>query len=472
MKIIYSILVILIFSFSTIAQTAQNEEVDKLFSEWDRAGQPGGALAVIKDGRIIYSKGYGLADLEHDIPITASTNFYIGSVSKQFVTFCILLLEEEGKLNLDDKIQKYLPDFPEYEAPLTIRHFIHHTSGVRDFLTLMNLKGRSYLDNIDPDEVYELIKNQKELNFTPGDQYMYSNSCYFMLGMIVEKAAGKSLKEFAHENIFEPLGMSNTQFYDDNRDLIKNRAFSYSPREEGEGFENLIMRYDLVGSGGIYSNVEDLYLWDQNFYRNKLGKGSQKIIEKMHTEGLLNNGESTGYAFAIQNGTYRGLKTVSHGGALAGYRAQLMRFPEQNFSVILLANRSDANPNQKCYDVADIFLKDEFLPTTEKWEKEESGTRGNDPENAEKDKSEIDIDLDQYTGSYYSEELDVTYKISPADKFLNVKIPNDPPEPFEYSEPDIFVIYGASIRFFRSDDEIKGFELDLGRVKNLKFIKR
>ncbi len=274
------------------------------------------------------------------------------------MTFSILLLEEQGKLNLDDSIQKYLLDFPDYGSPQTIRHFIHHTSGVRDYLTLMYLKGRNYLGNFNVDEVYDLIKRQKELNFPPGEKHLYSNSCYFMLAMIVEKAAGESLKVYANKNIFQPLGMKSTLFYDDNTGLIKNRVFSYRKKKNEAGFDNLISRFDLVGSGGVYSNIEDLFLWDQNFYNNKLGKGGQDIIEKMHEEGLLNNGKSSGYAFALNNGTYKGLKTVSHGGSLAGYRTQLMRFPEEKFSVIILANRGDANPTRKAYQVADILLKD------------------------------------------------------------------------------------------------------------------
>ncbi|NKQ39551.1 MAG: beta-lactamase family protein [Methanosarcinales archaeon] len=364
MKKIYTLIFISFCTgFVAYGQLKESTAIDKIFTEWNKPNVPGGALGIIRDGKLIYSKGYGIADLEHNISITPTSVFYIGSVSKQFVTFSILLLEEQGKLNLDDKIQEFLPDFPEYKTPLTIRHFIHHTSGIRDFLTLMHLKGRDYLDHIENDEVYELIKSQNTLNFSPGEQYLYSNSCYFMLAMIVEKAAKKSLKDFAEEHIFSPLGMKNSLFYDDNTDLIKNRVFSYNKKEDG--FDNLIMRFDLVGSGGIYSTIEDMFLWDQNFYQNKLGKGGQQIIQKMHEEGVLNNGKSSGYAFALKNGTHKGLKTVSHGGSLAGYRAQLMRFPEQKFSIIILSNRSDASPTSKAYQVADIFLKNEFKQNQE-----------------------------------------------------------------------------------------------------------
>lgn len=467
-------LLLLIFSFTDCSQGQFKEKkaIDNLFSEWNNPDTPGSALGIIKNGELIYAKGYGSGDLEHDIKITPSSVFYIGSVSKQFVTFSVLLLEEQGKLNLDDRIQKYLPDFPEYDTPLTIRHFIHHTSGVRDFLTLMYLKGRNYLDNTDVDEVYALIKKQKDLNFMPGEKYLYSNSCYFMLAMIVEKAAGQSLKIFAHENIFQPLGMKNSLFYDDNTDLIKNKVFSYHKKSNGNGFNNLIMRFDLVGSGGVYSNIEDLFLWDQNFYNNKLGKGGQEIIDKMHEEGLLNNGESSGYAFALNNGNYKGLKTVSHGGSLAGYRAQLMRFPEEKFSVIILANRGDANPTGKSFQIADILLKDKLVE-----ESQNKKTHTNQP-NTTKTSEELDVDqfsklnLEDYTGNFYSEELDANYLLFLEGEKLKLQIANYDAQELTIHGIDTFTSTRNLVRFNRTNGKIKGFELDAGRVTNLKFVKR
>jgi len=553
----YLLLLILVsFSVLSLEPNKDIQAIDDLFKEWDKPDVPGAALGIIKDGKLIYSNGYGIGDLEHDIDLTPSSVFYIGSVSKQFVTFSVLLLEEQGKLDLDDPIQKYLPDFPDYGQPLTIRHFIHHTSGVRDYLTLMYLKGRNYLDNADVDEVYELIKNQKELNFTPGEKYLYSNSCYFMLAMIVEKAAGESLKIFADKNIFKPLGMKSSLFYDDNTDLIKNRVFSYNKKQDEEGFDNLISRFDLVGSGGVYTNIEDLYLWDQNFYNNKLGKGGQAIIEKMHEEGLLSNGESSGYAFALSNGTYKGLKTVSHGGSLAGYRSQLMRFPEEKFSVIVLANRGDADPTGKAFQIADILLKDKLKDETiqkventnkstttepleefslnqltgnyeirpgvvlevtlkngilhvlQSWNKSDyyiGKIKGNTYQipgdtsiqftfsdlkddvatvltvfqNGEdriwKRKDEIDVSnlkLEDYTGNFYSEELDASYLIYLDDEKLKLKIANYDPQELTLYDTDTFTTDGGLARFYRSNGMITGFELDAGRVTNLKFLKK
>ncbi len=464
-----------IFTFINVCLSGQIKEyaaVDSIFAEWNEPDVPGGALGIIKNGELIYAKGYGSGDLEHDLAIEPSSVFYTGSVSKQFVTFCILLLEEQGKLNLDDEIQRFLPDFPAYESPITIKHFIHHTSGVRDYFTLLHLMGRNYLDHIEDDEVYEIIKRQCALNFAPGEKYMYSNSCYFMLALIIEKAAGKSLKEFAAEHIFQPLGMDQTLFYDDHRDLIKKRVFSYVKSEDGDRFDNLIMRFDLVGSGGMYSTIEDLYLWDQNFYHNKLGKGGQGIIQKMHEEGILNNGEGCGYSFALDIGTYNGLRTVGHGGSLAGYRAQLLRFPDQHFSVVILANRSDANPAEKAFQVADIFLRDDYIRIDE--------MQGGEPEMAEEERgiaevgwNPTSIELEKYSGHYYSKELNTTYELFVEDHALKVKIGHQEPMSLSPRCEDQFAFEDEQLllRFRRDITHITGFDLDAGDIKNLTFTK-
>ncbi len=472
MKILFPAIISILFNICAFGQIEEKSAVDNIFAEWNEPDVPGCAIGIIKNGELIYAKGYGTGDLEHDIALGPSSVFYLGSVSKQFVTFSILLLEEQGKLDLDDEIQKFLPDFPVYESPLTIRHFIHHTSGVRDYLTLMYLMGRNYLDHIEDDEVYELIKRQSELNFSPGEKYLYSNSCYFMLAMIVEKAAGQSLKKFAHENIFKPLGMNNTMFYDDNTDLIKNRVFSYAKAADKDKFNNLIMRFDLVGSGGVYSNIEDLFKWDQNFYDNKLGKGGPEIIQKMQEEGLLNNGEGSGYAFALNIGTYNGLKTVSHGGSLAGYRSILLRFPEQQFSVVILANRSDANPSEKALQIADIFLQDDYIKNDEVEETKREVTNSIKEEvNIDMDKSSINSE--NYAGNYYSGELNTTYLLFLENKVLKVKIGNYEPMTLEMYGRDQLNVEdeGLLFQFKRDNGHITGFELDAGRVQNLKFTK-
>ncbi len=459
------LLVVFVFSSCEQNQFAEQDAIDAIFEEWDQPETPGGALGVIKDGKLIYTKGYGIADLEHDIPITPSSVFYTGSVSKHFVTFCVLLLEEQGKLNLDDKIQKYLPDFPEYDAPLTIRHFVHHTSGVRDNLTLMALRGENYMDHNEVNDVYELIKRQSVLNFAPGERYLYSNSCYFMLAMIIEKAAGESIREFARKNMFEPLGMNNTLFYDDITDLVKNRVFSYQRTDDG--FDNLVSRFDLVGSGGVYSTIEDMYLWDQNFDNNKLGKGGPEIMDKMQEDGLLNNGESSAYAFGLANGNYRGLRTVGHGGSLAGYRAHFVRFPDQNFSVVILSNRSDGRPGPKAYEVADIILKDEF--TEEKEENE--GNQGSQASSSSEQPELPEMNLNDFVGDYYCQDLDIIYQFTVEDDVLWFAIKNREAADMQITGIDQFRGGGIVFRFARQNGQVSGFEIDAGRVRNLAFTK-
>lgn len=453
----------------------QIDRIDKLFSAWEQDGSPGAALGIIKNGELIYGQGYGLADLEHDVPIDPATVFYMASVSKHFVTMCILLLEEQGKLDLDDKIQVHLPDFPEYESALTIRHFVHHTSGVRDNLTLWGLAGNNILDHIDETAIYEMIKRQKELNFAPGEKYLYSNSCYFMLAMIVQKVSGQSIKDFAEEHMFGPLGMTNTHFHDDVDHIIKNRAFSYRPSEDG--FSNIIMRFDLVGSGGLYSNIEDMVIWDRNFNDNQLGKGGPELIEKMRQEGLLNSGVSSGYAFGIINGSYRGLSTMEHGGALAGYRTYYLRFPDQQTSVVVLGNVSSFR-SSVARDVAAIVLEDVMedrptpIPSGEATQRANRGAsnRGQD-ENDDKPESQ---NLEEFVGSYYSEELGVSYEVFLEETTLKYRIKNRYQTPqllFPAAKDRVRSLGGITFRFTRDGDHVSGFRLDAGRVVNLEFVR-
>ncbi len=334
-------------------------KVDKLFTQWDKPDTPGCALAIIKDGKILYKRGYGMANLELDIPISSQTVFYIGSLSKQFVALCVAMLEKQGKLSFDEDIREYVPELPEYRIPITIRHLIYHTSGLRDYLTLLDIAGLEF-GFFHQQDVLDLISRQQELNFDPGEEYLYSNSGYFLLGIIVERVSGKTIREFAEKNIFKPLGMKNSRFQDDYRMIIKNRASGYFPAGKHE-YKNYLTTYDCVGAGGLYTSVEDLFLWDQNFYHCRVG--GKDLIERMHTRGKLNNGEILDYAWALKISSYKGLNMVQHGGALGGYRSALIRFPEQNFSVICLANLSSFNPVKLARQVADIYLAGQFKKT-------------------------------------------------------------------------------------------------------------
>ncbi|MBN1291454.1 MAG: beta-lactamase family protein [Candidatus Latescibacteria bacterium] len=444
-------------------------KIDAIFTEWDKPDSPGCTLAVVRDGEIIYKRGYGMADLEHNIPITTKSIFYLGSVSKQFVAACIALLEEQGKLSFADNIRKFVPEIPDYGDPITIRHLIYHTSGLRDYLELWTYAGRNYMDSMLENEVLALISRQKELNFPTGEQYMYCNSGYFLLALIVKRASGQSLRDYAETYIFKPLGMSSTHFHDDNTMIVKNRADGHFTDDDGS-FGLLTQRFALVGSGGLYSNVEDLYLWDQNFYLNKIGARRQKLIDTILTCGKLNNGEKLVYAFGNIVGEYRGLRTVSHGGALGGYRTHLLRFPEQNFSVIILCNLGDMQPGDLAEKVADFYLSGEMKPA------ETAIKNGGRKENTDSDggdHAEIIDDIHEYPGEYYSDELRVTYTIYIEDDHPFVSIGYNPGINLETVEKNTFKGDGISLLFDRNrNDEITGFTMNAGRVKNLKFIKK
>ncbi len=338
------------------AADATTDKVDKLFAAWDKTTTPGAALAVIKDGRIVYERGYGLAKLEDGLAMTPDKVFDIGSVSKQFTAACVALLVREGKIGLDDDIRKHLPEMPAYEKPVTVRHLIHHTSGLRDYNALLSLAGfRPESDAPTVEEAYEIVCRQKKLNYAPGEEYSYTNSGYFLLSQIVERVSGKSLNEFAQERIFGPLGMTRTLYQDDHTQIIKDRATGYG--WDAGRYVISMSNWDMTGDGNVYTTVRDLARWDQAFYSGALGKG---LTDTLQTTGVLNSGKRIEYAWGLVVREYKGLKVVEHGGAWVGFRAALVRFPEQRFSVAVLANLDTIDPTRLAFGVADIYLADQI----------------------------------------------------------------------------------------------------------------
>jgi CubicO group peptidase (beta-lactamase class C family) len=336
-----------------------HDQTDKVFAKWDSTVTPGCALSVMKDGQIIYKRGYGMADLDHDVTINSGTVFHVASVSKQFTAAAILLLAQEGKLSLDDDIHKYIKELPDFGTPITIRELIHHTSGLRDQWSLLGMAGWRYsLDLITDDDVMELMSHQKDLNFKPGEKHVYCNTGYTLLAQIVKRVSGQSFREFTTSRIFEPLGMKSTHFRDDHAEIVKHIAYGY---EEGKGenvFRLSVTNFDTVGATSLLTTVEDLARWDENFYHPIVG--GPGLVEQQLLRGKLNSGKELDYASGLAHGTYRGLATVDHGGADAGYRADLLRFPEQHFSVACLCNEAETNPGDLARKVADIFLADQL----------------------------------------------------------------------------------------------------------------
>ncbi len=336
-----------------------NPEVDKVFADLETTGSPGCALGVFRNGAVLYAKGYGLASVELNVPITPQTVFDIGSTSKQFTASSILLLEQEGKLSLNDDVRKYIPELPDYGHTITILNLLNHTSGLRDYLGLLSFAGVSGDSVTTDDDALALLIRQKHLNFTPGSKWEYSNSGYFLLAVIVKRVGGTSLREFALRNIFQPLGMAHTTFRDDHTMLIPQRALAYDPGEKGS-YKLDVSYYEQLGDGAVHTSVEDLGKWDENFYSGQVG--GRRLLEEIQEQGKLSNGKQLEYAKALFIGSYRGLRTVRHGGAWGGYRAELLRFPDQHFSVACLCNLSNANPERRAEQVAGIYLRDQMKP--------------------------------------------------------------------------------------------------------------
>ena len=295
-------------------------KVDALFAEWAKPDSPGCAIAVVRGGTVVYAKGYGMADLEHDIPITPQTVFYIGSVSKQFTAYAVAKLARQGKLSLDDEVRKHLPELHDFGRPITIRHLIHHTSGLRDYFELLTLAGTRESDLITQKDLLNVIWKQRELNFPPGERHLYSNSNYALLATIVERVSGVPFPDWMTRNVFTPLGMFRTQVCDDHQRIIKDRAWSYraDPTANGQ-FKTVVFPYSGYGAGGIFSTVEDLRAGSR--ICAKPGAEDEPAIRQMVEPGRLNSGRPINYAFALFVDEHRGFQRIGHTGSLAGYRA-------------------------------------------------------------------------------------------------------------------------------------------------------
>lgn len=440
-------------------------QIDALFSKWDSTHSAGCAVAVVHDGRVIYSRGYGMADLEHAVPITPRSVFSLASVSKQFTAAAVMLLVEQGKVRLDDDIRTYLPELPDYARGVQVKHLIHHTSGLRDYFQLRMLAGKSDADSLPSAEVLRLLARQRGLNFKPGERYGYSNTGYEFLAQIVDRASGKSLRAFAAENIFAPLEMDQTQFYDDRSLIVANRAIGHERRADGS-LGIFRSSFALVGSGGLLSTVEDLARWDRNFYDNVLGKGGPALIESLLATQPLNDGTPNEYAAGLAVRTYRGLPTVRHAGRSFGFRSEMVRFPQQRFGVIVLSNLYDVDPGALVNRISELFLAEQFTEA-------ESAAERNEPKQLPPPFVALtDSDLGSHVGRYYSPELDATYLIEVADGGLSIHPEAGAAQQYRPVSKETFVSTlheSIRARFTRSRGKVDGFSFDHGTIKGLRF---
>lgn len=349
----YALIIILAsISAATTAQTDTLRRIDELFTRWNNA-TPGGSVIVERNGKVIYHKAFGLADLEHNVPNTTATIFEAGSVSKQFTAASILLLAQEGKLSLDDDVRKYIPELPVYGRVITIRNLMYHTSGLKDWGSIGALAGwprttRVYTLAI----AVDIICKQKSLNFLPGDEYSYSNSGYTLMVAIVERVSGKSLAEFTRTRLFEPAGMKNTRWRDNFREILPGRAVAY--RRASGKYEQEMPFENVHGHGGLLTTTEDLIAWNHQLSNPTIG--GQALL-KMRTEvRKLTGGKENNYAAGLTLNRHNGFREINHTGATAGYRAVLSWYPEKKLAIAILSNEGSFNPGSFGSQIADIFL--------------------------------------------------------------------------------------------------------------------
>ncbi|WP_128543231.1 serine hydrolase [Larkinella soli] len=336
-------------------------KADALFAEWNKTGSPGAAVGVIHDGKLVYAKGFGEADLETGAPITPETIFHVASVSKQFTAYGIMLLAQQGKLSPDDDIRKYLPEVvPDFGKTITIRHLLHHTSGIRDQWNLLAMAGWQLDDVITKQHIFNLIRRQKELNFAPGSEFAYSNTGYTLLAEIVSRTGGKPFREWMQQNVFAPLGMDHTLFYDDHERIVKGRAYSFTrvPNPFMMQYKKSVLSYANAGATSLFTTVPDLAKWMTNFHKTTLGNPNTmgQLLEK----GRLTKGDTLSYAAGIFHGIHKGLAHYGHNGADAGFRSFLCYFPKEDYGFIVLSNSAEFNPVQKAYQLADLYLEKSF----------------------------------------------------------------------------------------------------------------
>ena len=330
--------------------------VDAVFKDYGRT-TPGCALGLYERGKVVYAKGYGMADLNLDVPITPQTVFDIGSTSKQFAAASVLLLANEGKIALTDDVRKYIPELRDYGTTITIDHMLRHTSGLRDYNGLLYMAGHYFEDVTTDEDALAVIVSQRALNFVPGSEFDYSNTGFFLLSVIVKRVTGQTLAAFAKARLFEPLGMPITHFRDDHAAILKDRATAYGPAGK-DAFAVDMSSWDQTGDGAVNTTVLELAKWDANFYDAKVG--GRALMDRLQERGTLTKGDTIDYARGLFVDRYRGLRRVHHGGAWAGYRAMLMRFPEQGIAVGLLCNVANANTQKRAEDVADVVLAKAF----------------------------------------------------------------------------------------------------------------
>jgi YD repeat-containing protein len=385
---------LLLFPAAASAQVRDlGASVDSIFARWNSTHSPGCGVGVAQNGRVLLTRGYGMANLETGTPITPATIFESGSVAKQFTATAVWLLAMEGRLRIDDPVRRYLPEFPEYERPITVRHLLTHTSGLRDWSNLVAAGGwprgeRAYTQA----DLLDVVYRQKALNYPVGEYYSYTNSGYAVAVALIERVSGKPFEQFTQERIFRPLGMNNTSWRTDFTTVVPGRAQAYS--RDGNEWHLDTPYENVVGPGGMLTTVGDWLIWNEALTKNTLRAGhGDSLSRRMH----LNSGREISYAFGLTVTQYRGIPEIGHSGSTGGYTTYLARYPDRgSLSIAVMCNFAQANPGAYMRQIADRVVTDFPRPSALDTTRVDSAA------------------LVRFAGVYRSARTNATFEITPA----------------------------------------------------------
>ena len=422
--------------YSHVSET----DMDSIFFSFDRPETPGCAVGVVCNGDLIFSKGYGVANLDYGIPIRPDSRFMIASISKQFAAAALMMMAQEGVLDLDEDLRTYIPELPEFEKPITARQIIHHTSGLRDIFNLLSLADVGLDNTTTNEDALVMLSRQQRLNFDPGSEHLYSNSGYFLMSVLVKKVTGMSLRDYTHKHFFEPIGMTATHWHDDTEMIVPNRVISYRPTSRGPG-QFYRGNMERIGARGLFTTIEDFAKWDANFIENR--SHLEDFTRTMTRPGFTHRNDSISYATGLRHGRYKTLPTVGHGGSYMGFRTHYMRFPKYELGIIVFCNQSNISPAVYSRQVADLYLRNAF----------------NDL-------------FGEYASDYRNEPLDVSFSVVLEDGDLYLKRPDGERQRMLWTDADRFRSGRWDIRFQREDDGgITRFTIEAPRTGTITFRK-
>lgn len=440
------------------AGTSAEREITDIFAKFVDPGDPGCTCGVSQNGTLTHALAFGLADLERGKPLDTHSIVNLASVTKQFTAFALLLLQQQGKLSLDDPLVRYVPELAASAKGVTLRHLMHHTGGLRDYIQIIYMGGRKDSDGSTIHESVQALARQTRPNFQPGAEYVYSNTGYMLLGVVIARVSGQSLAKFSEERIFRPLSMKNTSIVDSYPDGIAALARGYAKTDKGFVIDETA--WEQVGDGQVHSDLHDLALWDENFYTARLG--GREVIDQMVKVGVLNSGEPIDYAAGLLVSESRGIRWVSHGGSWVGYRSHLLRVPDEHLSVIVLCNRGDAAAGELAMSVAEVFVEDKLGPPEAEADEEEMKEKMAPTWKPR--------DLGRYAGVYFSAEANAHCRLYEIGAALVVEGCAEgailkPGKPGEFVDED----ESFSLSFPDDDAQVDRFVYDTSDLRGLPF---